>query len=213
MSTPDKPDPARAWKFVQKLLDDEEVERIEKLSDEELDTELRAHGRDPARLPSAEELLAKVEARASAKAEARAGVTAEARAGVTAQKAPVVPLTPRKRMPWAVWIAAAILGALVLAFVATNGAAIVALFRGTDEIRRDDLGPPQREGVQQRALTLRDEAERACREKLWGACEDKLDEAMKLDAAGESEARVWNMRSAIAESWQRDAAPDRKKRP
>jgi hypothetical protein len=124
----------------------------------------------------------------------------------------VVPLTPRKRMPWVVWMAAAIVGALVLALVATNSAAIVALFRGTDEIRRDDLGP-QREGVQQRALTLRDEAERACRGKLWGTCEEKLDEAMKLDPAGESEARVWNMRSAIAESWQRDAAPDPKKRP
>jgi hypothetical protein len=116
-------------------------------------------------------------------------------------------------MPWAVWMAAAILGALVLALVAMNGAAIVALFRGTDEIRRDDLGPPQREGVRQRALSLRDEAERTCRAKLWGACEEKLDEAMKLDPAGESEARVWNMRTAIAESWQRDAAPDWKKRP
>jgi hypothetical protein len=197
VSTPNKPDPARGWQFVQKLLDEEEIARIEKLSDEEIDTELRAHGRDPARLPNAEELLAK----------------AEARAAVTALRARVVPLTPRKRMPWVVWMAAAIVGALVLALLATNSAAIVALFRGTDEIRRDDLGPPRREGARQRALTLRDEAERACRGKLWGTCEEKLDEAMKLDPAGESEARVWNMRSAIAESWQRDAAPDPKKRP
>jgi hypothetical protein len=62
VNTPNKPDPARAWLFVQKLLDEEEIERIDKLSEEELDRELRAQGIEPSRLPSAEELLAKATA-------------------------------------------------------------------------------------------------------------------------------------------------------
>jgi hypothetical protein len=196
VSTSGKPDPG--WRFVQKLLDDEEVERIERLSDEEIDSELRAHGRDPTRLPSAEELLAK--------AEARAGST-------TARNAQVVPLQARKRTPWVVWMAAAILGAAVLALVAMNRAAIVAFFQGTDEIRPDDRGPPPRESTQRRAEKLRDDAEGACRQKLWGTCEQKLDDAMKLDPAGESESRVWNMRRGIEESVRRDAASDWKKTP
>jgi hypothetical protein len=64
VNTPKKPDPARAWLFVQKLLDEEEIERIGKLSEEELDRELRALGIEPSRLPSAEELLAKAAERA-----------------------------------------------------------------------------------------------------------------------------------------------------
>jgi hypothetical protein len=65
VNTPKKPDPARAWLFVQKLLDEEEIERIGKLSEEELDRELRALGIEPSRLPSAEELLAKAGCRST----------------------------------------------------------------------------------------------------------------------------------------------------
>jgi hypothetical protein len=64
MSTPDKPDLVRGWLFVEKLLAEEELERIENMSEEELDRELRNLG---VRVPSVEELVAGAEARARKK--------------------------------------------------------------------------------------------------------------------------------------------------
>jgi hypothetical protein len=61
MTTPEKPDPALGWLYVENLLAEDELERISKLSDEEAQAELRALG---IRVPSAEELMAKVEQRA-----------------------------------------------------------------------------------------------------------------------------------------------------
>ncbi len=49
------------------------------------------------------------------------------------------------------------------------------------------------------AKSLRDEAEKACAQQLWGTCTDRLDEAKKIDAAGESEERVQRMRGMIRE--------------
>ena len=42
---------------------------------------------------------------------------------------------------------------------------------------------------------LRDEAEAKCQLKLWGACEASLDEAQRIDAAGEGEERVQRLRN------------------
>src|SRR5260221_14503069 len=52
VSTPDKPDPARGWLHVETLLALDETERVEKLSDADFDKEMRAKGRDPARVPT-----------------------------------------------------------------------------------------------------------------------------------------------------------------
>jgi hypothetical protein len=53
----------------------------------------------------------------------------------------------------------------------------------------------------ERAARLRDEAVAACGARDFAACEAKLDDAMRLDPAGESEPRVVAARAAIAE-WQ-----------
>src|SRR5580698_6745368 len=60
MTTPDKDDPARGWLFVDKLRVDDEVQRLEGMSDDEVRAEM---GIDEAQIPSAEKLMAKAHAR------------------------------------------------------------------------------------------------------------------------------------------------------
>jgi hypothetical protein len=195
---PDKPDPARAWKYAMKLLAEEELQRLDKMSDEKVEDEMRAQGRDPARVPSAEELLAKATARGARK---------------TGHQTRVAPLARARRARGTMWLVAATLAAVVIAVVAMNGAAIVALFKGNGDIRADDAGRTWRNEIAHRqADKLRDDAENECQLKLWGACEASLDEALKQDPAGESEERVERMRKMVDEAARAEAGPDGKKR-
>jgi hypothetical protein len=197
---PDKPDPARAWKYAMKLLAEEELQRLDKMSDEDVEDEMRAQGRDPARVPSAEELLTKATARAAKKVG-------------TGHQTRVAPLARARRSRGTMWLVAATLAAVVIAVVAMNGAAIVALFKGNGDIRADDAGRMWRNEIAHRqADKLRDDAENACQLRLWGACESSLDEAMKQDPAGESEERVERMRKMVDEAARAEAGPDGKKR-
>jgi hypothetical protein len=194
-----KPDPARGWQYAMKLLAEEELERLDKMSDEEVADEMRAEGLDPTRVPSVETLLAKVPDAEQLLAEVPAG-------------ARVVPLEPWKRTRWAVWLAAAALGVVVVAILALKSPAVVAWWHGGKpaDIGADAAPPPPSELV--RAEALRDDAERACQRKLWGTCESKLDEASALDPASEHQARVVRMRGDIAASV-RDQTPDTKRGP
>ena len=74
MSAPDKPDPARGWLFVEKLLAEEERARLDEASDEEVERRMREFDEEaaarsgeagPARVPSVEEILARAAARAA----------------------------------------------------------------------------------------------------------------------------------------------------
>jgi hypothetical protein len=203
MSTPDKPDPVHAWTYVEKLLIDEEVERLEKMSGKELEDAMAAEGLDEARVPSTEQLLAGA-ARAAERRQAR-------------ERARVVVLKPaRTRTRWAALLAAATLGVLFASVVASNGAAILAFLKGGAEIGPDDAGPLRpRETPQERAEKLRDEAEDACRGKLWSVCDDKLDQADKLYPAGWMDPREQRLRQAVYDGQnpgRPDADPGRKPR-
>jgi hypothetical protein len=68
VSTERKPDPEAGGRYLMNLLAEQEAERIENLSDEEFLAELKATGRDARPVPSAEELIAKVKARAAREA-------------------------------------------------------------------------------------------------------------------------------------------------
>jgi hypothetical protein len=194
-----KPDPARGWQYAMKLIAEEELERLDKMSDEEVADEMRAEGLDPTRVPSVETLLAKVPDAEQLLAKVPAG-------------ARVVPLAPRRRTRWVVWLAAAAVGALGVAILAMKGPAVVASWHGGKpaDIGADAAPRPPSELV--RAEALRDEAERACQRKLWGTCESRLDEASALEPAGERQARVVRMRGEIAASV-RDQTPDTKRGP
>jgi len=195
VSTPDKPDPARGWLHVETLLALDEAERVEKLSDADFEKEMRAKGRDPARVPSTAELLA------------RATERAKKREGSGKAPAPVVALRARRLRP--VWWIAATLALLILAVLVTQGAAIIARFKG-DSIRPDDDWQTRPRSPHEVAEKTRDEAVRDCEQGLWGLCERKLDDARGIDPGGESEERVQRARRDIASSLLREAGPSDK---
>jgi hypothetical protein len=101
-----------------------------------------------------------------------------------------------------VWLLAAVLGAMLLVFAIMNRAVVVALFRG-DEIRPDDEWLPWKPSPTplQRAVALRDTAFAACAAAEWKTCRDKLDEARRLDPAGDDAPAVVAARKAIDDAW------------
>jgi len=171
VSQPHKRTTAQVWQAVEGLAADEaELRRIDALSDEELDRELREAGTTP---------------------EEAAKVGKGLLASGAGKEQPPYSTAARARRRWTVWLVAATLGAIAITLAAMNGAAIVAWFHPGDDIRPDDRGLTwPNEVARARAEKLRDEADKECQMKLWGACEARLDEAMKLDPGGESEERV-----------------------
>jgi hypothetical protein len=170
VTTPDKPDPVRAWLYVDNLLADEELARLEKLSEKELEDELRAAGID--RVPSTEELMARAAARAArsaAKQPTPAKPPEAAPATVTA-----LPVRQRRSV-WAIGLLAAALS-ITLIVMSTGG-----------------VGTPHHES----AAELREQAYTACGAHDWRKCETKLDDARTIDPKGENEPRVIAARKAI----------------
>ena len=173
------PDPARGWLFVEDKLAGDEAERIEKLGEAELDAELRREGLDPARAPTAEQLLARV---AAAMGAPQAPSMASMGAG-TAGNSKVVPLRQSRRIVW--WLAAAlVLG--VGAWIWENGQPEIVA-RPNDGVLTPHL----------RAEQLRDEAIEKCGRGDFVTCGKGLDEAAGIDPDGESEPRVREARGKI----------------
>jgi hypothetical protein len=199
VSTPDKPDHARGWLYVEKLLDEADDERIKKLSDDELRAEIRQGSMDateaegnPATEWSADDFLARAEALAQATAPDGPVSNATPQgaplppepppAPTTPKIAPVAPVVPIRR-PWrTVGLLAAACFALFLIVKATQEPDIVA-------------HPPTNREL---AEAQRTAAEESCARKDWFACKASLDDAARLDPAGESEPRVQKARAVIA---------------
>jgi hypothetical protein len=202
VSTPDRPDPARAWRYVENLLAEEELERLDKLGDRALEDEMRAAGIDPARVPSAEQLLTRAEERARLR-----------RLGSASKQGAKVPALPERtrRAPRVVWLVAATLGAAIVA-LGIERREVVAWLRHDTPAIGPDRWSPDRATPQVRAAKLRDEAIVACGAALWGTCEERLDEARRLDPAGEGEARVEKARREIDDAIRPDARGPEKPR-
>jgi len=229
VSRTDTTDPARGWLYAEGLLLEDEIARLETMGTEPLDAELRAVGIDPERVPSLEELLARAAALAKTKEErgevdhARGWAHMESLLAKDdpAPAADSVPLRARAReaalaaktgaslprLP-AVWLAAAVVGAVLLVFAFMNGAAIVAVFKG-EAIRPDDEWLPWERAPtrEERAASLREKAFAACDVAQWDPCQAKLDEARGIDPAGEEAPRVAAARSAIAAATRTPAPP------
>ncbi len=180
MSTPEKPDHARGWLYVEKLLDDEEDERG--ADSDQAGTAPASDANDW----SADELLGMAEVRAAKQSVPAAPVPA-----VGSPPAPPQPAAPEPKLgrvlpirrPWRrVGLAAA---ACFAAFL------LVKLTLGPDRVShpRDDRTIAEAD---------RDMAEASCALKDWAACKDRLDEAAKLDPAGEREPRVQKARAELA---------------
>ena len=214
MSTPDKPDHARGWLYVEKLLDEDyvdeaEEERIKGLTDEQVRAEIRDGSTDDESVPgpawSADDFLARAEALAAkeqqlvvpavpaANATPAALVPTTPDAPVPATKASPAPpppelATPPEKLAPVVPIHRWRITALL-------AAACFALFLFVKFNQPDAARPPTNHDL---AEAQRDAAEASCALKDWVACKASLDDARRLDPAGESEPRVQKARQDIA---------------
>jgi hypothetical protein len=182
---------------------DDEMERVLAMTPEERRRELEAAGVD----------LVEVRAAADAVHEKMQGGEREPRSEPwPAAGAPVVPIARARRWQRAAWLSAAAAAVLLVgALGVIEGPAVVAWLRGTTEPILPDNEPPRPQSPRELAERARDEADQACAARLLGTCRDKLDEARRLDPAGEAEERVQRLREVLGNTTK--PPPDPKQRP
>jgi hypothetical protein len=103
MSTLNRLDLTEAWLIAERLLADEELERLDAVSDEEVKAELRADGLDATWVPSAESLMEGAEKHLAQQA-AKADQADEANADGAPRSVSMIRATGSSRV---VWLAAA----------------------------------------------------------------------------------------------------------
>jgi hypothetical protein len=195
VTPPSKPDADRGARFMRMLLESDPA-HLDVASDEEIERQMDAAGIPGSGVPTAEELIARVEKRAleCAPAVAQPASSAPPMKGAA-------PFRRRPRRVSGVPIAAAAALAAVAVVALMKRAVIVAHLTG-EPIGPDPAWTPPvaLPTPLQRAASIRAAAFAACDEKGWGACVQKLDEAAALDPAGESDPRVVSARRAVAEA-------------
>jgi hypothetical protein len=208
VSQPRKLRPDEVWDAVMKMVDEDEAKRLQGMSEEEIDREARAEGLDPAADRARGEALAARLRRTSDKVPvSREAAVGTGRAGpapgVSGRAVPSTRPKPARRVPYAVWAIAAVVGVLALVLLFERDE-VMAWFNGEPaRIEPDRPRPPEEPSAQERAKALRREAEITCQLELWVRCGQKLDEATKLDPAGESEPRVQALRAVVKEQTSR----------
>lgn len=186
MTPPAKPDPGPGESLLDRLAT-EDPARLDVASDAQVEGMMDAAGVVIGEPESVEDTLGRGERRARH----RPGTSSAPPPSVKRSRPP-----PRSRPP-TLWIAGAMLALGTGTLLVTQGSGLVARFKGGP----DDVGPGRPEmppGSAQQATTLREQAFTACDAQLWTACADKLDEARRLDPAGEGQPRVTAARGALA---------------
>jgi hypothetical protein len=191
MSTPGRKRSAQeTLDALERQAAEDEMDRICALTDADLDAELAAEGFDPA-----------AERAEGARMAERLASDALASGGVAPPEvARVVPIARPRRPALAVWLVAAAFAVLVGLVGVTQRAAIATWLKGKPEpvepiLPDDEKAPPPT--PHELAERMRDEAELACADALWGTCSYRLDDAKKLDPAGEDGDRVKRLRATI----------------
>jgi hypothetical protein len=187
MSAPRKPGSHVTWETIEKVADQGERTRLEALSEADIDSELREAGLEP------EEAMRVVKRAVEQAGEKRAPAPTTDPPRLANVQA-VKPKTPWRPGTIAATTAVA-LAAGVLLVLSTRRPEGDAHGRPADA-----ASPPER------AAELRDEAYAGCAEHAWARCEGKLDEARRLDPAGETNPRVIAARKAVREAVGRDAS-------
>lgn len=164
MNPPRKRTDAEVWRALE-AAPEAELARIDALSDDELDRELRD-----------------------------AGISPERAASVVRPPARAVAL--RRAHAWA-WVALAAGVALVIG--GTVRRREIARWFGHEPIGPDTEQTPD-SVLAERAARLRHDALGVCEQGFWYECETKLNEARKLDPAGESQPQVQAARRAIEQA-------------
>jgi hypothetical protein len=178
--------PVGAWKAIDAMASQQEMDRIKALSDEEVEKELVAAGFD---LKDVRTVGQEVIEKAAREAAIGGGDGREKGAGSRSGS--------RSGSGSRTWFVVGIAAAAALIAAGVASPEIVAMFK-RDEIRPDEYDAmPQHELTQgERAAQLRGRAFEECEARKWGACVGLLDEARKLDPAGESNTLVQSLRFA-----------------
>ncbi len=179
-----KPTPEQVARgLLEELADDAAIEHALATSPEQIAKELEAGGMDVAAEQAA--LNALLDA-----APAAASAPAPGAADLQPKRAEVVPIVRardgrRARIFEAVgWVAAA------AALLAVGRAVYLHQPDGRPDIRADDTRPSP-------ARLAREEATKACEQERWGDCRARLDDAKRLDPAGESAPAVVQLRARL----------------
>jgi hypothetical protein len=202
MTTPSKRTTAQVWEQLESIADDvkvaraneAEAARIAALDREAVDRELRAAGIDPAE--AADVGMDMLQA---------ASPDAPVPAAATSRPRGVEPIGRREKsrgparppMQWVPWLAAAAIVVLVLTAFAKRQEIQAWLQPEPPRIQKEPESPPRQPSPEELAASLRERAYGSCGERLWARCERQLNEAQKLDPAGETDPRVQQARKAI----------------
>lgn len=217
MSEEPKRDPARGWRFAEKLMAEEDDERFLAMTPDERRAEIAKLG-PPAPPFSVDDLMAGAAAKLAERKAAAANAAANAPAVVPAvvpSVAPPASVPPASVAPASVPPASAppvapapsgppsasakvvpIRGRWVRP-VALLGTLAAGYFVYLVNRPPDPVGSARPDPIA-KAERIRDRAEAFCAAKDWDACERALDHAESLDLAGEVEPRVTQARMAIA---------------
>ncbi|HEX8794248.1 MAG TPA: hypothetical protein VF765_25065 [Polyangiaceae bacterium] len=191
MTAPRELDHEAGARFIEKLMNADPAS-LDVATDEQVDAMMDAAGIEAGEPETAEQVLARGERRARERQErARVAGTAAKPASVATTKEPA-PASRSRRA----WIAAGVVAAA--AGAAGIAAEIGRPHRGTEEIRPEPPAPAP--APLEQAALLRRQALAACDVRDFSACSAKLDEAKRLDPAGESDPRVVAARAAVEAS-------------
>ena len=108
------------------------------------------------------------------------------------------------RARWAAQVAAIVAAALLV----VGAVAVWRYLQSSAPLAEDLELEPERLGPLDRATELRRQAFRACDEGEWQHCLDRLDEAARLDPAGDADPRVKEQREVAGEALNRDERED-----
>jgi hypothetical protein len=180
MTAPDDEREKITWDTIEEVAADAELRRWATMSDAEVDDALARRGVDPRRL----------EEKARRAAGARVPRLDDARA---------------RRARWTKWAAVVAVAAVVVLVLAWKRRDIEALWSPAP-IERDHWTTPPTQSPEERAAAdraeaakLREQAFAQCDAKHWDECEARLDDAKKLDPAGEGDPRVEMQRMILDE--------------
>jgi hypothetical protein len=190
--------PDEAWDAVEKGALDDEAERVASLSKDALDRELDAAGKDPAAVRARGAALAAQLLMKGASASASDVVSPP-------ESAPRLPGSARPparvRLAWVAGVGGVVAAAagVVVALLATHGPGPgTPHATGPDTVDGAAVGPATQSPAEL-AKNLRYEAYEACGDYRWAECEQKLDEAKRLDPGGDGEPNVQQARRAVYE--------------
>jgi len=205
MTAPSKRTTAQVWQALEATAGEVELARIAALDDEALDRELKSAGIDPREAADVGEDVLRA---ASADAPVPGAAASRPRGVDLAGR----PEKSRGRSPlqarWVAALAVAAIALLVLTALAKRRE--IEAWLGPAHIEKDREAPPREPSPRERAAKIREDAYAACADWLWAKCRRTLDEAQKLDPAGEQDPRVQAARDAVRRALELDGGTDRK---